>query len=419
MMQQQAKRCERMCARLDAQEHHRHARLVLVGIDYKSASIQEREPMQLTPDDIPRVDDLLISFPGVLEAATVSTCNRIEFYMVVRSSVTPFEVVVELYRTYRSIDVTLSREMFFERYDNLAVRHLARLTAGLNSMVLGETQIFGQVKKAYSTACSVKSAGKILHRLFHQAFRAGKRVREETIIGKRPVSVGGVAARLISERVPEGRAPRVLFIGASEMISLAAEHLRKVGFERFIFANRTVAYAERLASAFGGNAITLEQLGSEIADVDVVVSCTGSSLPVVTKLHYGDRSDGAKAQLVIDLGVPRDIDFAVRELPAITVYDLDDIHRELNTGMEDRESAIVPAEAIVEDKVSQFVYWYEAVRLDPMYNGLGDAFERIRVEELMHAKDEYPPSCSVALDEFSIRLARRLLQAAGRHGSGE
>ncbi len=416
MMQQEAKKCDRMCARLDAQEHYRHARLVLVGIDYKSSSIQEREPMQLTTDELPRVDDLLISVPGVLEAATICTCNRIEFYMVVRSSVTPFDVIVELYRTYRSIDIAPFREMFFERFDNLAVRHLARLTAGLNSMVLGETQIFGQVKKAYSTACSVKSAGKILHRLFHQAFRAGKRIREATIIGRRPVSVGGVAARLISERLPEDSAPRVLFIGASEMISLAAEHFRKAGFEQFTFANRTLSHAEKLADAFNGNALELNQLPTSISDVDVVVACTGSPSPVVTKAHYADRSESAPPQLIIDLGVPRDVEPAVRDLPGVTVYDLDDIHRELNAGIEDRESAIAPAEAIVEDKVSQFSYWYEAVRLEPMYNGLGDTFEKARQEELARAKDEYPPSCIVALEEFSVRITRRLLQATGRHG---
>ncbi len=393
-----------------------HARLAIVGINYKTSTLREREPLQLAIEELPQVDDLLVSTAGVMEATAICTCNRIEFYLVLREQAVAFDVVAAMYRAYRDIDITPLREKFYERTEDHAVRHISRLAAGLNSMVLGETQIFGQIKKAYSTACSVKSVGKILHRLFHQAFRIGKKVREETTIGRGAVSVGSVAARLVRERLADNADPAVLFIGVNEMISLAAEHFRKAGYARFSFANRTIENARGLAGNFGGDAHSLDELSRRIGAADVVVTCTGSSTPLVTRKLVEETLDksAGKNTLIIDLGVPRDVENAVGGLPGIVLLDLDDIQRELNAGLEERAAAMKPAEEIVEAKVEQFIYWYKAVRREPIYNGLGKQFEDIRAEELAAVLDGCPSECREKIDRFSVRLVRRLLQSACR-----
>ncbi|MFC1475952.1 glutamyl-tRNA reductase [Candidatus Zixiibacteriota bacterium] len=417
MMQSQ---CPKMkmpkCNATCAGEKTHQARLAVVGINYKTSTLQEREPLQLAIEELPRIDDLLASHAGVMEAAAVCTCNRIEFYLVLREQAAAFDVVAAMYREYRDLDIVPLRGKFYERTEDHAVRHVSRLAAGLNSMVLGETQIFGQIKKAYSTACSIKAAGKILHRLFHLAFRIGKRVREETTIGRGAVSVGGVAARLVGERLADRTDPVILFIGVNEMISLAAEHLCKAGYQRCIFANRTVENARRLADHFGGSVCSLDDLAGQIGEADVVITCTGSSAPVITKPLAEDAlgRSAKKDILIMDLGVPRDVENAAGALPGITLFDLDDIHRELNAGLEERASAIKPAEEIVEAKVEQFMYWYEAVRREPIYNGLGQQFENIRAEELRAILNDCPTECRATVEKFSVRLIRRLLQQTCR-----
>ncbi len=416
MQGQCAKRKTPECCGDRVREPGVQARLAVVGIDYKTSSLREREPLQLAMEDLPRVNDLLVSTPGVMEVAAICTCNRIEFYLVLREKAAAWNVVAAMYEKYRAIDPTPLREKFYERTEAHAVRHILRLAAGLNSMVLGETQIFGQIKQAYSIACSIKSAGKILHRLFHQAFRTGKRVREETAIGRGAVSVGGVAARLVRERLGESANPRIVFIGVNDMITLAADHFRKAGYSRFSFVNRTREHAEKLAETFGGTAYALSEMRTLIGAADVVVACTGSATPLVTQDLVRQAIGGASAQniLILDLGVPRDVEPAVGTLPGAVLLDLDSIQRELHSGLEERASAIGPAEDIVETKLEQFVYWYEAVRLEPIYNGMGEQFETIRAEELSSVTDDCPAGYREKIEQFSVRLARRLLQSACR-----
>ncbi len=394
-----------------------HARLALVGIDYRTSTLEEREPLQLSREELPRVDDLLVSTAGVMEAVSVCTCNRIEFYLVLREAASAFDVVARMYRAHRGLDIFNLREKFYDRTEAHAARHLLRVAAGLNSMVLGETQIFGQIKQGYSLACSVKAAGKILHRLFHQAFRTGKHVREETAIGRGSVSVGGVAARMLKERLPEKADPAILFVGVNEMVSLAAEYFRKANYRRFVFASRTKDHAEQLANKYGGKGYSLDNLGRLIGSADILVACTGGSTPVISRALTAEALASAphgKKLLIMDLGVPRDVEREVGDLRGVTLMDLDDIYQESSTSLAERTTAIGPAEEIVELKLSEFMYWYEAVRLEPIYNGLGDAFEKIRAEELAASGDAYSPECRDAIDRFSIRLIRRLLQAACR-----
>jgi len=394
-----------------------HVRLVLIGINYKTSTLEEREPLQLSREDLPRMGNALVSTANVLEAVSIATCNRIEFYLVLRDTVTAFDVVAGAYQSLLGTDITPLREKFYERTDGHAVRHLLRVAAGLNSMVLGETQIFGQIKQGYSVACSVKAGGKILHRLFHQAFRTGKKVREETSIGRGAVSVGGVAVRMLRERLAGNAHPSILFVGVNEMISIAAEHFSKGGYKTFAFANRTLQHARQLAEVYGGESHNLDHLPVLIAAADVLIACTGAATPVITR-EIIERAQAERQNhdglLIMDLGVPRDVEPGVGELSGVELLDLDDMHSQTAENLEERATAIGPAEVIVETRLAQFIYWYEAVRLEPMYEGLGGAFEQIRTEELAALMDELPSEHRDTIDQFTIRLARRLLQAACR-----
>jgi glutamyl-tRNA reductase len=203
-------------------------------------------------------------------------------------------------------------------------------------------------------------------------------------------------------------------VGVNEMVSIAAEHLHKAGYRRFVFANRTPEHAAQLAKAYGVEAHALADLGRLLDAADVTLACTGAATPLITcALLNGERAGGTP-RLLIDLGVPRDIEPEAGALPGVTLLDLDDLKSKLSVNLDRRMNAIASAEEIIERKLAEFSYWYEAVRLEPIYNGLADAFESIRREELTTVDGDCPPEWRKALDRFSVRLARRLLQAASR-----
>ena len=390
--------------------------LTLVGINHQTSTLKEREPLQLGRDELPLVDNLLMAPKDMREAAAVCTCNRIEFYLVLRDTADPFAVVAGAYRKHRNLDLAPLREKFYLRTEANAVHHLLLVAAGLSSMVLGETQIFGQIKQGYSQACSVKSAGKILHRLFHQAFRTGKKVREETAIGRGAVSVGGIAARMVNERMSKDANPLIVFVGVNDMISLAAEHLHSNGYRNFAFANRTLEHAAPLARVYRAACQPLTALDILLESAAVVITCTGAETPIITRpLVQTARAASTKPTLLLmDLGVPRDVETEAGELAGVTVVDLDVMNRELTSRLEERASAINPAQDIVEQKLSEFMYWYEPVRQEPMYNGLAETFEQARCAELAAGGEHVSSEFRETLDQFSLRLVRRLLQAVSR-----
>jgi glutamyl-tRNA reductase len=397
--------------------------LFVCGATHESSSLEQREPLQLRGEEIARANALLGTIEGVMESAIVPTCNRIEFYFVAARGSDPFEIVSQFYRRFKELDLEPYRDLFRAERGKRVAQHLFRVSAGIDSMVLGENQILGQVKEAYSSACAVKTAGKVIHRLFHQAFRVGKRVRSDTEIGKGACSVSTAAVEMLSDTVRALDRPMIVFVGINQMIQLAAKRLAQVDGATLSFANRTAAKARAFAAGLSGVEAAgygLEELPELIAAADIVISCTSAHEYVITReMVENAAAQRSKRRLVIvDLAIPRDVDAPLMPAgdrdPTVTVSDMEDVKRFVADRQHQRERAIPQAEEIIERKLDEFDYWYGHVQHEPIYNGANRAAESIREEELGPVIEKLPPDLKEELDRATRRLVDRLLKVAKR-----
>jgi glutamyl-tRNA reductase len=390
--------------------------------------VEEREPLQLQGEELARAGALFGTMAGVMESAIVPTCNRIEFYVVAARGSDPLAFVSRFYRQFKDLDLEPYRSLFRVETGKRAAEHLFRVSAGIDSMVLGENQILGQVKSAYSTACAVKSAGKVIHRLFHQAFRVGKQVRSDTAIGQGACSVSTAAVEMLSDEVRALDRPKVLFVGVNQMIQLAAKRLALVDGAVLSFANRTPAKARALAAAVGGAeaaAYGLEELPDLLATADIVISCTSSPEPVITRdmvTAAATRRSGRRL-VIVDLAVPRDVDpTGVREQTGgdtIALSDLEDVKRFVANRQQRRQEEIPRAEEIIERRLDEFDYWYGHVQHEPIYNGAGVSAESIREEELAPIIERLPPEMRDEFNRATRRLVDRVVKAVKRSSNDQ
>jgi glutamyl-tRNA reductase len=385
--------------------------LCVCGLNHKTSTLSEREPLQIGPEDIARAHAEFAEIAGMREGVIVSTCNRDEFYSVMDKHLDPFGVVVEFYRKFRDIDISSLRDRFYIRLNEEAVLHLFRVTAGIDSMVIGENQIMGQVKDAYSSACKVKSTDKILHRLFHQAFRVGKQVRTDTEMGRGACSISGASMELLKTRRAIMNNAGVLFIGINRMISLAARHLARTEGITFTFANRTLEKAVQFGRKFHAPACSLEEIPNLLPKVDIIVSCTGADRPIITASTLSEFAvkHPEHRLIIIDMAIPRDVEYTKGSLRNIELFDLDDVDEYVHRQQDIRRNAIPDAEEIIKQKLSEFTYWFEHIRREPVYNGLERYFEDLRQEELAELLEGLDDTTRTRLDLASRRLVERLL----------
>jgi len=386
--------------------------LVVCGTDHKSSTLEHREPLQIGHEEIAAAHSIFGDLPGVHESTIISTCNRIEFYFVTGKDREPIELVKSFYRQFRNLDISGLLNLYFTKKNKHAADHLLRVCAGLESMVIGENQILGQVKESYSSACAVRTAGKVIHGLFHQAFRVGKQVRTDTEMGKGACSVSSAAVEMLQARANNIDQPNVLFIGVNQMIYLAASGIIDLEHGDLFFVNRTLEKADALAAKFKGTGHALEQLPTLMQKADIVISCTGSpepiiSSPLIDKVASSKRTDKL---LIIDLAIPRDVEIGPALPPNIEIWDLEDVKRHVSEHQQKRELAIPLAEEIIERKLNEFMYWFDHVRHEPLYNGLADSFEAIRVGEIEPLLNKLPDDLKAELEITSKALVKKLLQ---------
>jgi len=388
-------------------------RLVVCGINHKHSTIEQREPLQLGHDELASANARFSHHERVLESMIVSTCNRVEFYFVTGRNQDPFETVAEFFRDFKNIDIKPLAENFRTRKGLHAADHLFRVAAGIDSMVLGENQIVSQLKEAYGSSCAVKAAGKVIHRLIHQAFRVGKQVRSDTEMGKGACSVSSSAVELLNSKIDALTRPAILFVGVNQMIKLAASRIHLIDSPSFTFANRTEARAVAFAEKFEGRGFGLDKLTDLIAESDVVFTCTSSSEPIITRSMMDKALEERRDRklIVIDLAIPRDVDYPKENNNSIEIYDLEDIKHFVRDQQEKREQAIPQAEEIIERKLTEFNYWWQHVKQEPLYNGQASTMETILKEEIGPFLEKIPPELKDELNEISRRLVQRVVHA--------
>ncbi len=390
--------------------------LIVCGISHKTSTIEEREPLGFCREELAAANAALYEFPEIIESCIVSTCNRTEFYFVADKSETPMDIIVSFYQQVKGLDINLLRDKFYMRRNRHAASHLFRVAGGLDSMVLGENQILGQVKEAYSSACAIKTAGKVIHRLFHQAFRVGKQIRSDTEMGKGACSVSSASMELLTSKVNGLQNPTVLFIGVNQMITLAASNLSRSHPGRFLFANRTKEKAEQLALRYGSEGYGLDALPSLLGKADIVITCTGSETPLITAsmMHTALKEQNKKKQLIMDMAMPRDVEFDSNQFPTVSVFNLEDVQRYVQAQQRKREAAIPQAEEIVERRLDEFMYWFDHVRHEILSDSIIESFDSLRKQELEGIMSKLSPELQDELDTATTKLVDTLIRVTAR-----
>ena len=380
-------------------------------MSHRSAPIEVREKVAFSPCAARSFLRRLKEDGVVAEAVLVSTCNRTELYAVVEDEDTKGRLFGAL-----AAEKGVERD-FLERYsywlaDDEAVRHLYRVASSLDSMVVGEGQILGQVREAYRAATEELCAGPILNRLFHTSLRVGKKVRSETGIGDSSLSVPRVAVKLAEEVFGTLRGRIALVLGAGEMSELVVKHLKGSGVRELRIANRTAGRAEMLAERVGGVAVGFDALTEELPSVDVVVSSTGAGEWVVRSEDVARALAGRQEPLFfIDIAVPRDVDPVVQNLDRAYVYDVDDLQAVVDRNSDDRSAAAAAGEDMIGPAVFEFMGWLSTLHVVPLIKELRDGAERIRSHELARALNKLDLSTeeAEAVERMSHTLVNKLL----------
>lgn len=338
--------------------------LIALGLNHLTAPVALRERVAFSGDSTVPALATLGTQQGVREAAILSTCNRTELYCTVEPGAE--SVPARWLHEHHRLDATMLDEYLYRHANDGAVRHLFRVATGLESMVLGEPQILGQVKDAYQFARGARTLKAPLERLFQNTFSVAKRVRTDTSIGAQPVSVAFTAVRLAQRVFTAIDEACVLLIGAGETIELAARHLADANVRRLIVANRTPAHAQQLATRFGGLAIALSDLPFHLAEADIVISSTAAPQPVldVELARSAIASRKRRPMFMVDLAVPRDIDARVAELDDVYLYTIDDLHQVVDQNLRSRQRAAAEAETMIDLSVGHYMDWWRALDID-------------------------------------------------------
>lgn len=358
--------------------------LVFVGWNHRGASLSLRERLSFTPDSAREALEGLLGERVLTEGAIVSTCNRSEVYGVTEHE-DGFSALSGFLSRFHAVDVEVVRSTADAGQDDTPVRHLFRVASGLDSMVLGEAQILGQIRDAHRRAVEAGVSRTVTNRLFQSALECGKRVRTETALGTRPTSVAGIALSLTGRLFETMVGRRVLLVGAGETVELTARLLVEDGVTDILFCNRSPEKAEALAAAAGGRAIPWEQRVAAFAEVDVVLSATGAPEPVIAveplKKLLGRRARRGPL-LVLDLAVPRDVEPAVADLADVYLYDMDALGALAKRNVAERQAEVPRAIAIVEEQVARFQEWFAGLSHVDVLKGLREKMETLRVAEL-------------------------------------
>jgi glutamyl-tRNA reductase len=400
--------------------------LLALGANHKTAPLPLREKLALPDGRAARVLSELVEHDAVHEAVAISTCNRTELYLITADPVEAESIALAILSRQAGLRLTELLGAIYSLRDSAAVEHLFAVTGGLDSMIVGEAEVQGQVKRSYERALVEGVTGPVTNRLFRDALATGKRVRSETEVSRSSVSVSSVAVKLAADFLGDLSNRRVLVIGAGENAELTARTLRDRGVEALFVANRRYDRALGLAQRYGGRAIPFDALPGELEHADIVVSSTGAPHQIVGReeLEFVAASRMGRPLVMIDLAVPRDIEPSVRDCPGIALYDMDDLQTEVARNMSGRQAEAEEALVLVREEVARFEDWLDSLDVVPTISALRRRGDEI-VEQVLRENESRWESLSEADRERVATLAsavvsrllheptRRLRGAAG------
>jgi glutamyl-tRNA reductase len=366
--------------------------LIVIGLNHKTAPIGIRERLAFQESEIGAALSEATSLPSVKEGMILSTCNRVEIFAAAREADKAVHDLKDFLSRHRGLSLVEFEQNLYLFTGEEAVRHIFRVASSLDSMVVGEPQILGQIKSAYNLSVESKASGLVLHKLLHRAFHVAKRVRTETQIANSAVSVSFVAVELAKKIFETLSRKVVLLIGAGEMCELAARHLVSAGVEKVLVTNRTYQRAAALAQEFKGEPIPFEDMNQGLRRADIVISATDSRQCLIEHDQVVKVMKDRKQKPVffIDIADPRDIEPKVGDVENVYLYNLDDLQKVANENIKDREKEALKAEALVQDEVLKFVNWYKTLDVTPTIVALRKRFEEIRKKELEKTLSLHP-----------------------------
>ena len=390
--------------------------LFVAGMSHRTAPVEVREQLALEEDKLREVVAVLAAQGTAVELMILSTCNRVEVYGVAEA---PGEARAAAFRqlgAHRGVELASIEPHLFAHTGEAAVRHAFRVAASLDSLVIGEPQILGQVKDAFALAQSCRTVGPVLNALMSQAFSVAKRVRTETEVGRFAVSVSSTAVELARKIFGRLDGKAVLLVGAGEMAELAARLLMEAGAMPLYVANRTLGRARELAAALAGTAVPFEQTAAVMAEVDIVIACTAAPEPVVgvTEVRAAVAARRPRPLFIIDLGVPRNVEAAVNTLDGVFAYDVDDLEQVVEANRRERQREARRAEIMVDGEVGRFLRRLHEVEVVPTIVSLKEKFEAIRRGELDKALARLPGASAetrAVLEGLSQAIVNKVLHA--------
>lgn len=388
--------------------------IIALGLSHKTAAVDLRERLHVSEQELAKPLDLLGGCAEVFERMILSTCNRVEVYAVVADIARARDAIEEALASYHAIPRSLFRDRLYLHASLDAVRHVFRVASSLDSLVVGEPQILGQVKTAYTTARQREATGVILNTLLERALNVAKRVRTETGIGQAPVSISSAAVELARKIFGELSGRTVMVLGAGEMAELAVTHLLEEGARSIIVANRSHDRARGLAARFGGRAITFADAKAEMLGADIVLCSTGAPHIIFTQEDIQEVIHLRRQRpiFLIDIAVPRDIDPRANAIDNVYLYDIDDLQTVVADNLRQRQREGERAEAIIEREVTQFGDWLRSLEVVPTIVSLRKKIEAIREAELQKALDrlpDLPPEERQAITHLTEAIVNKIL----------
>jgi glutamyl-tRNA reductase len=387
--------------------------LLLLGVSHKTAPLDLREKLDFSSRDVGAAVEALAARSSAAESVVLSTCNRSEIYVAGDTLEVAREEIIRFLSDYHQLPAESFTPHLFSFSEAEVAQHLFRVAAGLDSLMVGEPQILGQVKDAFQAAAERRCTGPVLRKLFDWSFNVGKRVRSETALGAGAVSISYAAVQLAKKIFGRLGGRRVLVVGAGEISTLTAQHLRAQGVAEVAITSRTAAHAQALATEVGGHWVPWEGLPNALASADIIVTATGSQRPIITKTDIESALGRRRDPLfIIDVAVPRDVEASVSEIEQVFLYNVDDLQSIVHENISKRASEIERAEAIVREELARFAAWQKSRGAIQTVVALRDRFDAVRRAELQRLEAKLaslPPETRALFEQLTRLIVEKLL----------